>query len=115
MGCGSLKSMADDPMPEDPMPEDRAEETSVRREIDLPLDGDVVWSRISEGTAWEGWLGDEVHVAVEPGAGGSVIDDDGVERTVSIERVDEGERVEFVWWPTDEPDHRSRVGLVVVP
>jgi uncharacterized protein YndB with AHSA1/START domain len=91
------------------------EEPTVRREIDLPLEGDELWSLIADGEAWEGWLGDDVDLAVEPGATGSVVDDDGVERTVSIERVDDGERVEFVWWPTAEPERRSRVDLVVVP
>jgi hypothetical protein len=91
------------------------DEPTVRREIDLPLESDELWALISDGEAWEGWLGEDVAVEVEPGAHGSVVDDDGIERTVAIEEVTEGERVGFVWWPTEQPDERSRVDLVVVP
>lgn len=91
------------------------DDTRVRREIDLPIDGDELWSLIADGESWEGWLGDDVDVAIEAGATGTVVDDDGVERTVTIEQVDEGERVAFTWWPTTDPGRRSHVDLVVLP
>ena len=60
---------------------------------------------------------DDADVTVEPGAGGTVVDD-GVERTVRIDRRDEGgdgARVAFTWWPDDRPDLVSAVELVVLP
>src|SRR5262245_28604772 len=111
VGCDRLAAMAFD-TPDGETPDG---DTTLHREIDLPIESDELWELIGDGESWEGWLGDDVAVEVEAGSVGSVTDDDGVARTVSIERVEPGERVEFTWWPTDEPEHRSRVDLVVVP
>jgi hypothetical protein len=60
---------------------------------------------------------DEADVTVEPGAGGRVVDD-GIGRTVHIDRLDEdgdARRIGFTWWPEDRPDLVSAVELVVLP
>jgi uncharacterized protein YndB with AHSA1/START domain len=44
-----------------------------------------------------------------------VIDDDGTNRTVRVERVEPGRGVRFTWWPSDGPDRCSTVELVVLP
>ena len=52
-----------------------------------------------------------------PASGGTVVDD-GVERTVRIDRLDDGtpgRSVGFTWWPQDRPDLVSAVELVVLP
>ena len=57
---------------------------------------------------------DDAAVEVVPGSTGVVTDGD-EDREVRIERVDEGERVSFEWWPAGQPDQSSSVELVIVP
>jgi hypothetical protein len=94
-----------------------SEATRVTRTVDTDLAPDELWSLVSHGDSWTTWLVDEADVTVAPGAGGSVVDD-GVGRTVRIDRLDDdGERrqVGFTWWPDDRPDLVSAVELVVLP
>lgn len=91
--------------------------TRVTRTVDTDLAPDDLWSLVHDGDAWTSWLVDEADVTVAPGSRGAVVDD-GVERTVRIDRLDdEGEhrRVGFTWWPADRPDLVSAVELVVLP
>jgi hypothetical protein len=34
---------------------------------------------------------------------------------VRIDRVDDGRRISFAWWPVSQPDRASAVDLVVLP
>jgi uncharacterized protein YndB with AHSA1/START domain len=94
-----------------------SEGTRVRRTVDTDLAPDDLWALVTDGDAWATWMVDEADVAVRPGAGGRVVDD-GVERTVRIDRLDEdgsGLCVGFTWWPDDRPHLVSAVELVVLP
>jgi uncharacterized protein YndB with AHSA1/START domain len=86
----------------------------ITRDLHLDVPADELWRLVSDGERWAEWLTDRADVVVEPSRGGTVVDD-GVERQVAIEAVDEGERVRFAWWPSDRPDEGSIVELVVAP
>ena len=94
-----------------------SEGTRVSRTVDIDLAPEDLWALVTDGGAWATWMVDEADVAVEPGAEGRVVDD-GIERTVRIDRLDDdgaGQRVGFTWWPDDRPDLVSAVELVVLP
>jgi uncharacterized protein YndB with AHSA1/START domain len=94
-----------------------SEATNVSRSVDTELAPDELWALVVDGDAWAAWMVDEADVTVEPGAGGRVVDD-GVGRTVHIDRLDDdgdARRVGFTWWPDDRPDLVSAVELVVLP
>jgi hypothetical protein len=84
----------------------------VRRDIDLDLPAEELWTLVAGG--WEQWLVDTADVNVEPGGGG-VVRDDEEDREVRIAEVVDGERVSFEWWPAERPQDRSAVELVVLP
>lgn len=86
---------------------------TVQRDIEVPMTTDEVWPLVADAAGWTEWLVEEADVTVEPGAGGTVIDD-GERRDVRIDEVITGERVAWTWWPTSRPDLPSTVELVVV-
>ena len=95
--------------------------TRVSRTVDTDLAPDELWDLVTDGAGWSSWMVDDADVTVEPGADGTVVDD-GVARTVHIDRRDDGasdaatgRRVGFTWWPQDRPDLVSAVELVVLP
>ena len=95
------------------------EPTRVSRTIDTDLSTEELWALLADGEAWATWMVDESDVTVAPGGEGRVVDD-GVERRVRIDRLDDGRdgdgaRVGFTWWPDDRPDLVSAVELVVLP
>ncbi|MGD9998315.1 MAG: SRPBCC domain-containing protein [Ilumatobacteraceae bacterium] len=87
----------------------------ITRDLDLDVPTDELWPLVADGERWAEWLTEQSDVVVEPTRGGTVIDDDGVERQVAIEAVIDGERVRFAWWPSDRPDEGSTVELVIAP
>jgi uncharacterized protein YndB with AHSA1/START domain len=87
----------------------------ITRDLELDVPADELWQLVVDGERWSEWLTDTADVVVEPARSGTVVDDDGVERQVSIHSVVPGERVRFAWWPTDRPDESSMVELVVAP
>jgi Activator of Hsp90 ATPase homolog 1-like protein len=90
-----------------------SEGTRITRTVDTDLDTDELWGLIADGEAWAHWMVDESHVEVAPGGAGTVVDD-GVERAVRIDRLDD-HRLGFTWWPRDHPELVSAVELVVLP
>jgi hypothetical protein len=94
-----------------------SEATSVQRTIDTDLATPDLWALVNDAAGWATWMVDEADVDVAPGGGGRVVDD-GVGRTVRIDRLDDdgtGGHVGFTWWPDDRPDLASAVELVVAP
>jgi uncharacterized protein YndB with AHSA1/START domain len=70
---------------------------AVRRETVLDAPRDEVWERIASPEGLESWLADEVALeSVEPGASGTVVED-GVQRRVTIDEVEDGRRVALSW------------------
>jgi hypothetical protein len=94
-----------------------SEATSVIRTLDTDLAPDELWSLVADGAAWADWLVDDADVTVAPGGGGAVVDE-GVARTVRVDRLDDDRgtrRVGFTWWPDDRPHLASAVELTVIP
>lgn len=74
---------------------------AVRRETVLDAPRDEVWARIASPEGLASWLADEVALdAVEPGASGTVVED-GVQRRVTIDEVEDGRRVALSWCADD--------------
>jgi uncharacterized protein YndB with AHSA1/START domain len=89
-------------------------DVAISRTVELDLSPDELWEMIGDGDRWADWMVDGGSVEVVPGSTGVVTDGD-EDREVRIERVDEGERISFQWWPAGQPDQSSSVDLVIVP
>ena len=56
-----------------------ADDTKITRTVETDLTPDELWSLVGDGEGWATWLVDDADIDVEPGASGTVVDDD--ERT----------------------------------
>lgn len=77
------------------------EPCTVIRSIDLDVSADDLWHTLVEVDRWPAWLGRAEGVEARPGGEGSVVEADGNRRRMVVERVDEGERLVWRWWPAD--------------
>jgi uncharacterized protein YndB with AHSA1/START domain len=89
-------------------------DVAITRTVELDLSPDELWEMIGDGDRWADWMVDSGTVDVTPGATGLITDGD-EDRVVRIERVDEGQRISFAWWPVAQPDRASAVDLVIIP
>ena len=89
-------------------------DVAIARTVELDLSPDELWEMIGDGDRWADWMVDTAALDVVPGGTGLVTDGD-EDREVRIERVEEGERISFQWWPVGQPDRSSSVDLVIVP
>ncbi len=89
-------------------------DVAITRTVELDLAPDELWEMIGNGDRWADWMVDTATLDVAPGGTGLVTDGD-EDREVRIERVDEGERISFQWWPVGQPDQSSSVDLVILP
>ncbi|MCU1371323.1 MAG: hypothetical protein JWO77_2517 [Ilumatobacteraceae bacterium] len=87
---------------------------SVTRSLVLPAPADEVWASIRDADGLAGWLGDEVDLAIAPGAAGTVAEGSTVRRVVVTE-VDAGRSVGFVWWDEAAPGEASVVTIALAP
>lgn len=97
------------------MTDPETEPVVLSRTVQLEVSTDELWNMVADGDRWGDWLAERSDVVVEPDRSGTVVDDDGIERSVAIHSVVPGERVRFAWWPTDRPGESSVVELVVLP
>ncbi|WP_026910917.1 SRPBCC family protein [Patulibacter minatonensis] len=91
----------------EPFPELEA----VRREVVLDATPDEVWAQFEGDGALGGWLADEVDVELRPGAEGTVRDDGGPERPVTIEEVVPGRRLGLRWQDVGDRPSLVEIGL----
>ena len=85
-------------------------DSSVTREVTLPLDADEAWETVTE---LEDWLVDDADLELEPGAEGTLTLPGGEERSARVENVEPGERLTFWWWAAEQPP--TFVELVLTP
>jgi uncharacterized protein YndB with AHSA1/START domain len=76
---------------------------TVTRQLDLDISPDALWDAITDRSALEAWLGDEVDVDLRPGGTGVVVDD-GITRRLRVETVERGQGWSFRWQVDDEPE-----------
>jgi uncharacterized protein YndB with AHSA1/START domain len=76
---------------------------SVTRQLELEISPDALWEAITDRSALEAWLGDQVDVDLRPGGTGVVVDD-GITRRVRVETVEHGRGWSFRWQVDDEPE-----------
>jgi uncharacterized protein YndB with AHSA1/START domain len=89
---------------------------TVRSDVDLDHPVAAVWKSLVDSERLSRWMGSGSHI--EPWPGGHLRVDDpvtGTPREGRVTRVDEGRRLDLLWWPEREPDHRSEVSFVVAP
>ncbi len=92
------------------MPDD----TSVEREITVPVDPERAWRLVTEPEHLEQWFAERVELDPTPGAPVRVVGDDGGERHGVVEEVDAPRRLRFTWYaPPDGPP--STVEIEVTP
>ena len=70
---------------------------TVRREVVLPVDPDRAWELITDPGELEGWLADEVELEPEEGGEVRVEWSEGGRREGTVQEVEEGRRLAFVW------------------
>ncbi len=94
--------------------------TSVDPAVDLfvetDADADRVWRALTTEHGLAPWMGEGASVEACPG-GAVVLPDPvgGVTRRGRVERVDEGRRLDFTWWPALRPAERTTVSITVEP
>ncbi len=89
---------------------------TVERHVTLPTVPEEVWRLVTRPDELSRWLGDEVVLDPTPGAAGRVLERDGTERSLVVEVVDEGRRLTWRWWGTEEdPAAASRVEITLTP
>jgi uncharacterized protein YndB with AHSA1/START domain len=99
-------------LPDIPDVPDR-EDLNVERTTDLDLGIEELWGLISTPEGWSSWLVDETDVVLVPGSNG-VATQDGAQRAVRIQTVEEGRGITFSWWDRDDPSSASFVQLDIV-
>jgi uncharacterized protein YndB with AHSA1/START domain len=81
---------------------------TVERQLTLPTSLDEAWELLTRPEDLAGWLGREVVLDPTPGAAGLVVDHDGTQRHLVVERVDatgdEARRLAWRWWVDGEGD-----------
>jgi uncharacterized protein YndB with AHSA1/START domain len=73
------------------------DERAVEREITLPVPPDEAWELVTDREHLQRWLAPEVDIDVRRGGDVRIVEDDGEERTGTVELVDAPNRLRFVW------------------
>jgi uncharacterized protein YndB with AHSA1/START domain len=83
----------------------------VERIVDLDASSEAVWDAVCDPT---GWLADSGWLEVRAGGQGRLVED-GVDREVRVDEVEDGHRLAYRWWSRDDgPAGASRVEITVV-
>lgn len=90
---------------------------AIERRTTLPTDLAGAWDLLTRPADQAGWLGAEVDLDPTEGAGGHVVDHDGTRRRLVVDRVEEGRRLAWTWWPEgDDGDPvASEVEVTLTP
>ena len=97
------------------------EDDEVTQSLTLPLPPEEAWELVTQVEHLEAWLAEEVEIDLREGGALRVSDADGRRRAGEVERVEEGSRLSFHWWPEDRPaasdvrDHPTRVEITLLP
>jgi uncharacterized protein YndB with AHSA1/START domain len=97
---------------------DDTEQTSdtYQTSSDLDASPDAVWEVLTDVTGIEAWLGEGSRL--DPVDGGSIDTPDtetGIRRLGRVERAEPGRRLDYVWWPADDPATESTVSIEMIP
>jgi uncharacterized protein YndB with AHSA1/START domain len=85
-------------------------------ELQIAASPDRVWQALVTSEGLKPWLGDGATIeAVEGGALSAPDPVGGRTRRGRVERIDDGRRLVFTWWPVTNPAERSTVAIVVEP
>ena len=89
------------------------DERAIEREITLPVPPEEAWELVTDREHLERWLAPEVDIDMRRGGDVRIVEDDGEERTGTVELVDAPNRLRFVW--ETEGDELTVVEITVSP
>lgn len=90
------------------------EPVSLHRHVELDISADALWELVADPARLAGWLGDSVDLDLAPGNVGR-ISDDGIDRFVHVDRVDDGRSLGFTWWETGGDISRVEFEIATLP
>jgi len=89
------------------------DERAIEREITLPVPPEEAWELVTDRDHLRRWLAPEVDIDMRRGGDVRIVEDDGEERTGTVELVDAPNRLRFVW--ETEGDELTVVEITVSP
>jgi uncharacterized protein YndB with AHSA1/START domain len=81
----------------------------IERRVTLPADTDDVWKALVDSEILRHWFDGDVEWDLIPGGELTVTEPDGSSRNGVIKTVDEGNELQFEWWPEDDHTNVSEV------
>jgi uncharacterized protein YndB with AHSA1/START domain len=88
-------------------------ERTVTREVVLDTTADDLWTLLTDPVELGSWLGDEVQLDPTPGGAARVLDGNGTVRRGRVLEAQEGRRLGFTWWPSDDEALASTVSFTL--
>lgn len=93
-----------------------AEEHSATVEVDIDHAAEDVWTALTSDEGLSRWMGDGATIVPEPDGTITVPDPaTGRPRQGNVDHLENGERLDFTWWPIDDPDDISTVTIELQP
>jgi uncharacterized protein YndB with AHSA1/START domain len=85
-------------------------------ELDIDADASDIWQALTTNDGLAPWMGEGASIDAE--AGGDLFAPDpvgGRPRIGQVDHVGIDQRLDFTWWPSDDPDDRSQVSITLIP
>ncbi len=97
-------------------PDERSSHEHAVADIELDAEADRVWTALTTDDGLSAWFGPGS--TIDPREGGRITTPDiatGTPRTGRVTVARPGERLEFTWWPDDQPADRTAVTITLQP
>lgn len=114
MDLGGYREVMDHPATHPDTPPTQPAQARVSLEIDA--DPERVWQALTTGDGLAVWMGSGA--SLEPEPGGSVVLPDpvgGETRRGRVRHVEQGQRLDFTWWPALRPARQTDVSITLTP
>ncbi len=99
-----------------PSPEDVSLPPEVDVFVDLDAEPEAAWSAITTAEGLAPWMGTGSSIDVRPGGLVALPDPvGGATRRGKVDRIDDGRRLDFTWWPALRPADRTEVSITLEP
>ena len=85
-------------------------------DIEIEAEPAALWRAMTTDDGFAAWMGEGSRIDIGPDRGVSTNDPvTGIPKRGRVTDTVPGERVEFTWWPEDDPDDRSEVSIRLEP
>lgn len=99
-----------------PSPEDVNAPAEVDLFVDLDAEPEAAWSALTTTDGLAPWMGEGSSIDVRPGGLVALPDPvGGATRRGKVDRIDDGQRLDFTWWPALRPADRTEVSITLEP